>query len=249
MQQHPVPAGQLCALAHQLAGHRERRARGECDPQHRVRRGIVPVADGLLGGAQDRVPVLDDVVRREAAVAPAEVHRPPGGVEANPDLAGRSDLGAQHVTTVPGEDVVVVGAGCAAGARQPRQPGGGRHPHRVLVDASPDGVELREPPEQRGVDCQPPGDPLVEVVVDVDQTRCQQGAAGPDDPVGCTPDGVRRRPRAHRHDPVAVDDEVTAGVLDSTAVHRHDIRVLDDQSAHAPHPTADGAGRTETDPT
>ena len=48
---------------------RERRARRDRDPQHRVRRRVVVAVDRLLGRGQRGVGVLDDVVRRQAAVA------------------------------------------------------------------------------------------------------------------------------------------------------------------------------------
>ena len=77
----------------------------------------------------------------------------------------------EHVAAVAGEHVVVVGGRGAAGPGQPGQAAGGRGVHQVGVDPAPHRVQRGQPAEQGVVDGQPAGDPLVQVVVGVDQTR------------------------------------------------------------------------------
>jgi hypothetical protein len=59
-----VLAGELGGRAHQLRCHRERRARREHDPRHRIARRIVVLADDALAVAQDRPFVFDRLVGR-----------------------------------------------------------------------------------------------------------------------------------------------------------------------------------------
>jgi hypothetical protein len=58
----------------------------------------VEPADGLLGRGQRRAGILHDLVRRQAARRPAQVHRSPAGVKAQPDPGGRGHLGGERVS-------------------------------------------------------------------------------------------------------------------------------------------------------
>ena len=78
------------------------------------------------------------------------------------------------------EDVVVVHRGRAAGPGELDERSGRARAHRVLVEAAPDRVERREPLEQRVVDGEAAGQPLVEVMVGVDQSRRGQAAGAVD---------------------------------------------------------------------
>ncbi len=112
---------------------------------------IVEALDRVPRRVEDGVDGLDDLVRRQPAAGPAEVHRSPAGVEPQPDPASRIHCGAEQVARTVGKHVVVVGGGRAARLREPGQPGrGGRADHR-LGDACPHRIELGEPLEQRGV--------------------------------------------------------------------------------------------------
>ena len=221
-------AGQFGGRPEQIGGDRERRAGGESDAQHRVERRIVVVRDGLLRGGQDRVDVLDDLVRRQAAPALTEIHRAAGGGEPQPNRPRRLDLGAEQVTAVPGEHVVVVGGGRAALEGEPRQRPGRRGPGEVLVEPGPDRIQRGQPLEQGAVDGVPPGHPLVEVVMGVDQSRGDQTPRGVDALDRCLTPGPEPDP-PDGGDPGAVDDHVTLGVLRPVAVDRHHVAVLDDQ--------------------
>jgi hypothetical protein len=135
----------------------------------------VEPAHGLLGRGQRRVGVLDDLVRRQAARRPAQVHRSPARVKAQADPGGRGHLGGERVGVGPRgdgaasrEDVVVIGAGRAPGHGQPGQARGGRGVHLPGVDPGPDGVQLGEPVEEHGLLGPALGEPLVQVVVRVD---------------------------------------------------------------------------------
>ena len=179
---HALLASQLGRFAHQLRGHRERRARRQRDLQPGLRRGVVPAVDGVGAGLQDRVVVLRDRVRREAALGDAEVHRTPSGMEAQPDPAGRLDFGCEQVTAVAGEYVVMVHCRRAARQRQGAEAGAGGRVLQRRIEPGPHRVEAGEPFEQRPVRRIAPRDPLVEVVVSVHQAGCREAAPPVDYP-------------------------------------------------------------------
>src|SRR5262249_43358565 len=192
------------------------RAGRQAYPHHGPGRRIVVGVDGGLGGGQDRVDVLHDVVRRQAAVALPQVHRAPGRVEAQPDLARRADLGREHVPAVVGEDVVVIGGGGAAGGGQPGQAAPRRREYDLGVDAAPHRVQLGEPAEQGGVHRQAARRPLVEVVVGVHQAGRGQAPGGVDVPgAGETGGGGAGGNGA---DPPAFDHDMAAVMLGALAV-------------------------------
>jgi hypothetical protein len=227
VQPHPAVAGQGGRLTQQVGGHREGRARGHADPQHRVGRRVMVGVDRRRRRGEDRVEVLHDVVGRQPALALAEVHRTPGGQEAQADPPRRLDLGTEDVAPVPREDVVVVHRGRAAGPREPPEPGRGSGTHDVLVDAAPDGVELGQPAEEGGVDRQSAGGPLVEVVVGVDEAGRGQAAGGVDH-VGGAP-VVHEAAGTHGDDAGPLDHHVTDGVLGPRRVHRRHRATVQDQ--------------------
>ena len=139
-------------LAHQLLRDAERGARRERDPHHRVRRGVVVAVDRVLRRGEDRVAVLDHLVRRQAAVGAAEVHRAAARMEAQPDLAGGLDLDREQVAGVAREEVVVVGGGaCSPSARARRARRGrrrARSPRRRAPrpDRAPAATRTASPP-------------------------------------------------------------------------------------------------------
>ena len=117
-----VPGPASAASVEQVAGDRERRARGDADPQHRAGRRVVEPVDRVLGRGEDRVEVLDHVVGRQPARALAQVHRAAGGLEPQADL-GAPPRSVAPSTSPPSarEHVVVVRGGRAAGRGQPGQ--------------------------------------------------------------------------------------------------------------------------------
>ena len=237
VQAYPPVARQRGCLAHQLGGDRERRAGCHRDPQHRVGRRVVVAVDGLGRGTERRIPVLDDVVRRQSALGAAEVHRAAAGMEPQPDPAGGVDLRREHVAAVAGEHVVVVGARRAPGAGQPTQAGGRRGADDLGVDPGPHGIELGEPAEQALLLREAPGGPLVEVVVGVHQAGRGQAAGAVDELVArCA---GRRAAGPDRDDPIAVDDDVPVDVLRAGGVDGGDGTALD----HRPHASPPRAAR------
>ena len=135
----------------------------------------------------------------------------------------------------------MVGAGRAAGAGQPRQGAPRGDVDGTLVDPGPDRVERGQPAEQGLVDGEPAGDPLVEVVVGVDQPGREQAAGAVDQPAAAVrarrlPRGRGRGSRADRGDPVALEDDVAGRVLVTRGVHRDEVGALDDGGAHEPAP-------------
>ena len=230
VQPHAAGAGQLGRLAHQLLRDAERGAGGERDPHHRVGRGVVVLVDRGLAGGEDRVAVLDDLVRRQPAGGAAEVHRAAARVEAQADLARRLDLDRQQVARVAREQVVVVGGGGAARARERDQP---RARGRLLdrgVDVRPDRIELLQPLEQRVVLRQPARGPLVEVVVAVDEAGRGEHAAPVDADLVLVARG--RGARADLVDEAVADDDVAVRVLGAVAVDGGDRAALDHEPGH-----------------
>ena len=225
MEANTLVAGQDCGLLEQRVGDRERRARSHADPQHRVRGGVVEPVHGVGGRRQDRVEVLDHVVRRQAPLRPAEVHRAAGGHEPQPDGARALDLGGEQVATVGGEDVVVVHRRRASGLREPAEPGRRRGRDRLLVDAAPHRVEGGQPFEEGRVDGQAARHPLVEVVVRVDQARRDDAAAGVDAASALDVGGRSGPDRGH---PAVLHDDVAVRILAPVTVHRHDGAAADD---------------------
>ncbi len=134
----------------------------------------MPTVDHRLRAGQDVIEFFHDVIRWQAAGTLAEIHRPTARVESKADLRSRGDLGLENVAGVAGNDVVVVGGGRTSGFRQPREAAGGRHVDGVGVDTCPDGVQGGQPLEKRRVRGQASGDPLVEMMMCVDQTRRDQ---------------------------------------------------------------------------
>ncbi len=218
---------QLGRAGHQPLGDRERRARAGGDLQVGARRVVVEAADRRFGAGQGLLGRFDEVVRRQAAVGFAAVHRAADHVQPDADaLTGRGQR-RDLVTAVAREDVVVVGDGGAAGQREPRHPGGAGGVRDPVVEAAPDRVERDQPLEERVVGGHAAGGPLVEVVVGVDQARGDQAAVGLDAFVELA--GVHAF--ADFGDPVVLDDDVPARVF--LAGDGGDRRVRDER----PHAT------------
>ena len=190
--------------------------------------------DRVRRGAQNRVDVLDHVVGRKTTFADPEVHRPARREETHPQHTGRVDLGGEQVTTIAREDVVVVHRGRAPGLRQLRQPAERGRPHDVLVDAGPDGIQRGQPLEQRVVDSEATGHPLVEVVMGVDEAGRRQASGRVD---------VRRVGQVRRssaladcRDPGTLHDDVADGVLRPVRVHRGDRAPVEHDRGHSASP-------------
>jgi hypothetical protein len=197
---------------------------------------VEPV-DCLGGRPQDRVDVLHDLVRRQPSPAPTEVHRAPRRQEAHPDLTRCLHLGGKQVAPAGGEHIVVIHRGGATGTCQPRQRGGSSGIDRFLVDTRPHRIERGEPAEQRGVDRESTGGPLVQVVVGVDESRRCQASGCVD--VRSVVDVPTRSAGADRLDPRPSDHHVALGVLGAFGVHRDDSAGVDDDAvprAHAGSP-------------
>ena len=177
---------------------------------------------GHLGLAlgEDLVVVLDDVVRRQAAVLLGQRHRPAGGVEPDTELRGRSDLRRQEISAASRVEVQMVRGGGASRERELRQPDPGRQVRALLVERPPVGVEGLQPAEQRSVrhGRVRTGEVLIEVVVGVDQPWCDQPALGVERAGGSGP--FVARPADPAHLPVGHRDPTVAD-LAPCRVHRH----------------------------
>jgi hypothetical protein len=231
----PDAAGpsELGGVAHQFGGDGERRARRDADAHHGVRRGIVPAVDGGLGLGEDPVVVLDDAVGRQAAGGPAQVHRPARGVEPQADLAGREDLRLEQVPGAAREDVVVVHGRGAAGQGEPGEVRGRGGVQLVGAEPGPDRVERGQPAEEGVVRGVAAGDPLVEVVMGVDEPgRDEEPAA-----VDPAPAVHLRRGAAgaDRGDPASGEGDVAVGVLGVVVVHGRHVAAADHDPARIRH--------------
>ena len=123
------PAREVGGLAHELPGHRERRARRDGDLHPRAVREL----RGLLGRGEHVVAVLHDRVGRQAAVRLAEVHRAARRNDAHAELARRADLRLEQPGAAGWEQVVMVEDGRAARERELRQPGARGRVLRLVV--------------------------------------------------------------------------------------------------------------------
>jgi hypothetical protein len=108
----------------------------------------------------------------------------------------------------------------------------------ALVDAGPHRVQRGEPLEQRGVDGQAAGGPLVEVLVGVDQTGGQQAAGAVEHAVGSPAYSLGCGTGSDRRDPVAVDDHVPGRVLGARRVDGADRDRVDDEGHPRPRSAA-----------
>ena len=171
VQRKPELPGELRGLGHQGLRHRERRARRDCDLDARVRAVLVQLGDEAFRVRENGVDVLHELVRRQAAVGHAEVHRATRRDDANAQLAGGLHLRLDQAGAAAREDVVVVEDRRASGERELREPGPGGGVLGFGVDPGPHRIELPQPAEQVGFLCPRASQRLVQVVVGVDEAR------------------------------------------------------------------------------
>ncbi len=240
VQPYAEPPGEGRGFAHQRGGDGERRAGRDGDPEHGAGRGVVVLPHGRLRGTQRLLGALDGEVRGQPAVRGPEVHRAAGRGEPQPDLAGGADLRAEQVPRAAREDVVVVHGRGDAAAGHHRQRGAGGGVDHGLLQAGPHRVERGQPVEEVRVLGESPGQPLVEVVVGVDEARGGQVPRGVD-AAGHVRQPRRRRAGADGLDAVARDDEMPVGVLRLLRIDRRDGAVLDQDALRGCHEKASWA--------
>lgn len=229
VQPYPEPTRQLGALLHEFGGHGERRTGGDGHLGHRAEGGVMVLVDGLLGGRERTLEGLDREVRRQAAVLLGAVHGATGEREADTHVGGGPDDGAGQVAGALRVHVVVVHRGGHTAAGHHREGALRGDAGHLLVDACPRRVQRDQPVEQVVVRGQAAGDPLVEVVVRVDQTGRDEVAGA----VDAAHDVLQARGGlvgADGLDLVVGDDHVPRGVLGVVGVDRRDGRVLDDDA-------------------
>ena len=172
VQPEPEPARQLCRLGHQLARDRERRARRDRDLD------LCAVRETGCGLCRSKcfVACLHDRVGRKPALRLAEVHRAPGGDDADAELARGPDLRFEQALHARREEVVVIEHRRAAGERELGETDSRRCVLGFLVDRRPDRVERLEPAEEVLVLCACAREVLPEVVMGVDEPGRDDGA-------------------------------------------------------------------------
>ena len=152
-------------------------------------------------------------------------------MEAQADPPGGEDLRLEQVAPPGGKHVVVIGGGAAAGQGQPTQVRGGGGVHEVGVQPGPDRVQRGQPAEQRVVGRVSPGDPLVQMVMGIDQAGGGQQPGAVDSLRVGVPG--RQRTRPDRRDPVVLHDQIAGRVFRPGLVHRRDMAAFNCQHARS----------------
>jgi hypothetical protein len=159
---------ELGGLPHQPLRDRERRAGRHDDLRPRAGAGLVEGEETFRVG-KHLVGILDEVVRRQAAVGLAHVHRAARGDEPDAELARSLDLRLDEPFPAGREDVVVIESGRATAEGKGGETGTGCGVLGIAVDPAPKWIELAEPAEKVGLLRPRPREGLVEVVVSVDE--------------------------------------------------------------------------------
>jgi hypothetical protein len=175
-------------------------------------------------------------------------------VQPHPDARGGRDDAAEDVAGAGREHVVVVGDGGAARAGEHGDSRLSARLDEVGVDGRPGRVERDEPVEEYGVLRPAAGEPLVEVVVGVDQPGGEQVAGAVDD-LDDRARGERFARRAEApHGPLGggspadaddgrvVDDDPAGRMLGAQGVDGGDGRPGDDGALHGGPPVRAGTG-------
>ena len=193
------------------------RARRDRELNACSRAGLVEQRREALRLGEHGVELLDELVRRKAAVGLAEVHRAARGDDPHPDLPRRLHLRLDQPLAALREHVVMVEHRRAAGQRELGEARARRRVLRLGVDPRPHRVELAQPGEEVGLLRAGAREGLVQVVVGVDQAGGDDGAVEVD-----RVPGVRLGTAADRRDRGALDEQPAALVLAAGVVHRHD---------------------------
>ena len=148
------------------------------------------------------------IVGRQPAGARAEIHRAPRRVEPEADVRAAARR-PEHITAVRGTRSDGPSWSCSRSGLASRVRRWLR-PDQSGSIAGPDRIQLGQPLEQRGVGCHPPGRPLIQVMVGVDQAGSGQAAGGIDPADSAAPSGpprLRAAARPDRGDPIVVEDD------------------------------------------
>ena len=177
-------AGKQGCIPHQFAADRKRGARGNPDPQHRAFGWVVEAVHHIAAVFEDCDLIFNEAVGGQAAVAFSDAHGASGRMEADADLAGPVDAVGKRAAA--GVKVEVIRGERASGKCEFAQTECCREPHVVGREAGPNRVEGLQPSKQERVlsGGNGAGEGLVEVVVGVDEARCDDAAPGIDNVIG-----------------------------------------------------------------
>lgn len=177
VQRHAVRTRQHGGLAHQLARHRERRARRQHHAQHGVACAVVVLLDQAQAVAQDGFLFLHHRVGRQAALAAAQAHGAARRMKAHAHLLRRGD-GVVQPSAIRIQVQVVAGGG-AARQHQLGHGGLGGDVDHLRREVRPQHVQVGQPREQLRILRGRHGarEALVHVVVRIDQARHHHAAA------------------------------------------------------------------------
>ena len=141
------PSGHVGGVAHQFAADRERRTRSQRHARHRCARSVVIAGDHPLAVLEDDVGLLDHAVRRQAALAFTDAHRPAGRGEPHADLTRRLNLVVK--LRAVGEHIEMIARRGATRKRQLGQPHQSRNPDVLRPHARPNRIKRFQPAEQQ----------------------------------------------------------------------------------------------------
>jgi hypothetical protein len=139
--------------------------------------GSMVCGDRRLALGENPVGILYDLVGGKAAGRASQVHRTAGRTESQSDTPCRLDLGGEHVAAGRREHRVVVHRGRATGEGKRGEAGARGDVFELGVEVRPQGVERGQPLKQRAVGGVAAREPLVEVMVGVDEAGRRQAAA------------------------------------------------------------------------
>ncbi len=216
-------ARKLRRLRHQPLRDGEGRARRDDDLRPRAGPFFVE-REEAFGVGEHRVQVLHEVVRRQAALRLAHVHRAARGDDPDSELASRLDLGLDEARAPGWKDVVVVEDRGAPGEHELRQAGARRRVLGVGVDAGPERIERLQPRKEVGLLRPGAGERLIEVVVRVDEPRRDQRAAEVLEVLG-----EGRRALADLDDEAVLDQDPRVVELRAGVVHGDDVGVREER--------------------
>src|SRR5665809_30281 len=135
------------------------------------------------------------------------IHRSPAGMKANAELPRRGNGGLEEIPRSARENVMVVGGRRASRTDKGGQARARRRPLHIHIDVRPYRIQLGQPLEEIRLLRTPAREPLIEMMVAIDQPRCGQATAAVDAPDTRLERGCSSA--AHLDDGVALDDDVT----------------------------------------
>ncbi len=173
VQAHVELVGKIRGGAHQRGRHRERRARRQRNLHHRIRTALVMFCHDARAVGEDRVLVLHDAIRRQAAVALRQVHRAARQQHAHAKPFCDADLDVDGLFEPRREDIMMIRRGGAAREQEFGHRNGDAELEPLRRQLRPHRIERLQPGKQLAVHRrgQRPRQRLIEMMMGVDEAR------------------------------------------------------------------------------